>query len=177
MTDDDLTRRLAAAERTLTDHGVLLARQGTLLTDHDTALAAGHTASQNGHTPTSGGTAQDDTPVELAYPDLATFVDSFLAIMFPRPLGGDHRWCPWWWDHGEAVLRLEALWRSFESLRLDGEFGIATWLRDHLDHQWPRLLSPTGPFARCSADRTHRPHEPDQVLRVVPPPDGWPDND
>ncbi|MCK9931055.1 DUF4913 domain-containing protein [Frankia sp. Mgl5] len=160
MTDDDLVVRLAAVERTLADH--------------DAALTA---AATNGAAPDSGDTDEGDDPPQLCYPDLESFVAEFLAVMFPRPLGGEFRWCPWWWDHGEAVLRLESLWRAFESLRLDGEFGIATWLRDHFDHQWPRLLSPSGPFARCSPDRTSRPHEPDPILRVVPPPDGWPNND
>ncbi|MEJ7784942.1 MAG: DUF4913 domain-containing protein [Solirubrobacteraceae bacterium] len=32
------------------------------------------------------------------------------------------------------MSRLEALWRSWEYLRLDGNLGISVWMRDHLDH-------------------------------------------
>jgi hypothetical protein len=114
-------------------------------------------------------------PAELCYPDLTTFVEAFWVPMFSRPIGGEFRWCTHWWDHVEAVLRLEALWRAFEHLRLDPQTGIAVWLRDHVDHQLPRLMAPTGPFARCAPDRQGRPHEPDRPLPVTAPPTGWPD--
>src|SRR5260370_36612311 len=54
---------------------------------------------------------------------------------FRRPLGGEYRWCRDWWRHAEAIIRLTALWHSWEALRLQPGTGMATWLRDHLDHQ------------------------------------------
>lgn len=113
-------------------------------------------------------------PAELRYPDLRTWVEEFYVVAFARPTGAEYRWCPMWWDHVEAILRLESLWRAWEYLRLDGQTGMAVWLRDHLDHQLPRLMAPAGPFARCSADRASRPHEPDQMLTAIHPPAGWP---
>jgi len=107
---------------------------------------------------------------ELCYPDVQTWVEQYLVVVFSRTIGGEHRWCRQWWAHPEAHTRLEALWRAWEHLRLDPQTGIAVWLRDHLDHQLPRLMAPTGPFARCTIDR----HEPDRPLPVTPPPPGWP---
>ena len=37
-------------------------------------------------------------------------------------------------------------------MRLQPGTGMATWLRDHLDHQLPILLGRSGPFAQCSED-------------------------
>jgi len=116
----------------------------------------------------NGGKHGDD-PAELCFPDLWSFVRDFFAPTFGRPVGGTTRWCPHWYEHVEAVLRMEALWRSFESLRLDTQTGIATWLRDYVDHALPQLTSATGPFARCGSG-----HEPDKPLPVANPPDGWP---
>ncbi|KDA40857.1 DUF4913 domain-containing protein [Frankia sp. B2] len=152
-TVDDLAVQVARLEKTVYD------------------LAAAAAASTDGALQTP---ADAQAPAALCYPDLQTWVAEFFAPVFARPLGGEWRWCPQWWDHVEAALRLEALWRSFEHLRLNGQTGMAVWLRDHLDHQLPRLMAPTGPFARCSPDRPHRPHEPDQTLPVIPPPPGWP---
>jgi hypothetical protein len=46
---------------------------------------------------------------------------------------------------------------------------MATWLRDHLDHQLPVLLGRTGPFAMCSEDEHLEPRQ----ARTRQPPDGW----
>ena len=53
----------------------------------------------------------------------------------------------------EARLRLEALWRSWEALRLDPALGIATWLTNYADPQLAALLHRSGTFARCTPDR------------------------
>jgi hypothetical protein len=118
--------------------------------------------------------SQPTEPAEPFFPDLQSFVEQFIVPVFARPLGGEFRWCTHWWDHAEAVLRLEALWRSWESLRLEPQTGMAVWLRDHADHQIPRIMASNGPYARCQPDRAERGHEPDRFLPVVPPPVGWP---
>jgi Domain of unknown function (DUF4913) len=48
---------------------------------------------------------------------------------------------------------LEALWRSWEHLRLDPATGISVWFRDHADHHMTILLSADGPFKGCSPDK------------------------
>ena len=89
--------------------------------------------------------------------------------MFRRPLGGEYRWCAEWWRHAEAITRLTALWHTWEALRLQPGTGMATWLRDHLDHQIPVLLGRTGPFAMCSEDEHIDPHQ----AKTKQPPPGW----
>lgn len=81
------------------------------------------------------------------------WVAAYFAVTFGRPLGGECRWCPRWFEHREAVDRLTALWRSWEALRRDEALGMATWLTHYLDPQLAALLARTGPFAQCSLDR------------------------
>jgi hypothetical protein len=69
------------------------------------------------------------------------FVTEHLTLMYRRSLSGtDRTWCAEWWRHTEAESRLEALWRSWEYLRVDPNLGISVWMRDHLDHHMAILL-------------------------------------
>lgn len=108
------------------------------------------------------------TAPEPDYPDLETWVAEWFAPIFGRRLGATH-WCTVWWQHDEAVFRLEALWRSWETLRLDGGMGMAIWIRDHLDNGRRELQGPEGPFQAC--DGTD--HNPPPALPVTPTPPGW----
>jgi len=106
---------------------------------------------------------------EPRYPGLEDWVVDYFAPTFGRPLTSAVHWCAQWWDHAEAISRLEALWRSWEVSRLDELRGMAVWHRDFLDTLLPVLLNPTGPFARCTADR----HTPSEVLPTLPTPNGY----
>ena len=98
------------------------------------------------------GADQDEAP-ELAYPSLG----EWYTELYSRDVGrGGRLWCPEWWKHAEAIYRLDALWRAWEHLRLDGSLGPSTWLRDHLDPHMAQLMSPDGPFKGCEPDRGHR---------------------
>jgi hypothetical protein len=112
----------------------------------------------------------DSGPVYYALEDWLT---EYFLPMFRRTLGGEYRWCHQWWQHGEAISRLTALWHAWEVLRLQPGTGIATWYRDHLDHQLPILLGARGPFYQCN-ETTHR--EPHQA-EITPAPDNWWDLD
>ena len=48
----------------------------------------------------------------------------------------------------EAVIRLEALWRAWEHLRLDPSTGPSVWWREHADHHMSVLMSSAGPFSK-----------------------------
>lgn len=100
---------------------------------------------------------EPDAP-ELFYPNVAEFVSGKLATSYRRQLNvqGGVTWCPQWWKHAEAISRLEALWRAWEFLRLDGTTGMSVWWRDHADHHMSVLLSTDGPFRGCSPDDGHR---------------------
>ena len=99
--------------------------------------------------------AADDDLVPV-YPTLIDWVEQYFCVTFARSIGGEIRWCPKWAEHPEAVIRLEALWRSWETLRLDANLGIASWLTSFFDPQLPLMLGRAGPFAQCNSDRHQR---------------------
>ncbi len=96
--------------------------------------------------------ADASRPAAPLYDGVEDWVRGQFLPLFRRPLGGEYRWCRQWWQHAEAIIRLTALWRSWEALRMEPGTGIATWLRDHVDHQLPVLLGRAGPFAQCTED-------------------------
>ena len=108
-------------------------------------------------------------PITPFYGSLLEFVTEGFAPVYCRPTSPTIRWCASWWDHAEAIYRLEALWRSWELYRLEPRLGIASWLRDYLDPQLNVLTSPTGPFAQCTDDR----HSPGKPLRTEQPPEHY----
>jgi hypothetical protein len=95
-------------------------------------------------------------------------IDYFLP-MFRRTLGGEYRWCAQWWRHDEAISRLTSLWHAWEVLRRKPGTGIATWYREHLDHQLPILMGARGPFYQCSETSHRESHE----AIAMPSPDEW----
>lgn len=114
--------------------------------------------------------APDRRGVTPAYHSLEEFVVELSAPTFTRTLGGPSgAWCPRWWDHAEAVLRLHALWTTFEVAKRDPTSGMAVWLAQYVDHHMAVLLSSTGPFGQCRPDE-HRPPPP---LPVNSAPHGW----
>jgi hypothetical protein len=121
--------------------------------------------------PAAGGdrAAGEPASVEPFYRSLLEFVVEGFAPVYCRPTSPTMRWCPRWWDHAEAIYRLEALWRSWETYRLEPRLGVASWLRDFLDPQLAALTSPTGPFAQCTDDR----HSPAKGLRTEQPPEDY----
>jgi len=61
----------------------------------------------------------------------------------------DRRWAANWWEYPEAVLRLDAMWRTWEAARASST-GMSSWLRDHADYHMAILTSPDGPFAKSA---------------------------
>jgi hypothetical protein len=105
------------------------------------------------------------------YSDVEAWVDGVLVVVFVRRTTSTFRWCQQWWRHPEAIVRLEALWRSWELLRLDPTTGMGVWFRDHLDHQLPVLTGPSGPFGDCDPSQHYEPDPP--ALPVQPAPAHW----
>jgi hypothetical protein len=93
---------------------------------------------------------------ELYYPTLTQFVRDQLLPSYKRQIADrpEQRWCAEWWKHSEAIQRLDALWRSWELLRLDPAVGMSVWFRDHADYHMGILLSESGPFRKCRSGHT-----------------------
>lgn len=123
----------------------------------------------------------DDKPAEeapaptLVFGSVDEFVREQLSQTYRRVVGPSNRaarrWAAEWWRSPEAIARLEALWRSWEHLRLDGATGSSTWWRDHLDHHMPILMSADGPFA--DSEDQNKPGEP--LPYAAPPAGMFPD--
>lgn len=105
---------------------------------------------------------------ELHFGSVVEFYREFLRHAYKRAIDGQNRiWAADWWEYDEALIRIEALWRAWEHLRLDPSTGMSVWLRDHADHHMPVLMDPDGAFAACDRkadkNRTRRgeplPHE------------------
>lgn len=116
-----------------------------------------------------GEAGREEEEVEPVYDALEEWVQFYFLPMFRRVEGGENKWCQRWWEHSEAIARLDGLWRSWESLRLDEQTGMSNWFRDHADHHIPLLMGQNGPFRQCAGER-HRESDP---LQADWAPDGW----
>lgn len=87
------------------------------------------------------------------YATVEEWVEQYFREVFRRPTGGEFRWCIEWGEHPEAVLRLTALWTSWEALHADQPNALVTWLVGYLDPQLLVLLGRSGPFAGCTETR------------------------
>jgi len=105
---------------------------------------------------TMTGESADEPEVENHFQNVYVFVQNFLVKVQARPTrdGLPLHWCSQWWDHPEAVSRLEALWKAFEVLRRDPGTGAGTWWRDYADPTMAALSDAAGTFAKCS-DTSH----------------------
>lgn len=106
------------------------------------------------------------------YETLAEFVGDFLVEALWIDLTGQHRiWCPEWWRHPGAIIRLDAMHRSFEALRLDPGTGMSAWILHHADPHMAALTNPQGVFKGCSVDKGHD-ADRDRSISILPPPEG-----
>lgn len=117
---------------------------------------------------------EQDAPDELVYANVLKFVEQHLSPLYGRYIDLEGRaevftWCGQWWRHREAVSRLTALWKAWESLRKDPTTGLAVWWRDYADPTMRALFDEHGPFEGCSP-RRHRPKT--APLVTIPPPEG-----
>ena len=107
---------------------------------------------------------QEQEP-QLVYPNVHEWVRGWLRFSYKRRIDGKTTfWYARWWQVDEALMRLEALWRAWEHLRLDPGTGMSTWWRDHADHHMPALMAADGPFRGLedgdSAENTCKRQEP-----------------
>lgn len=104
----------------------------------------------------SSGTEGDDATPPLYYATVAQFVEEFLVEMLWFDTSTHARiWCPQWWRHPAAIVRLDALHSAFENLRLDPALGMSNWLLLHAEPHMSMLTDPNGPFKGCSVTKGH----------------------
>ncbi len=148
---------------------------------HDSDWDDHYTATPDEHPPpagASGTSAKDErepNPPTPMFSTLQAWVGEFLAPTITAEFGPGMRWCPQWWRHPEAVSRLEALWRAWETCRVAPDpTAMSTWWRDHADHHLEMLMEGTrSPFRQCSAE-PGRGHRDDlSPLPIDPVPPGW----
>ncbi|MGL4339998.1 MAG: DUF4913 domain-containing protein [Rhodoglobus sp.] len=113
---------------------------------------------------------------DLYFGSVDEFVREYLVFVYRRRIDGRNRlWAGKWWEYEEAVIRLDALWRSWERLRHDAATGMSVWWRDHADYHMNVLMDPEGPFAGSAEDDENRSKKGDPLPYVAPPPGLFPD--
>lgn len=132
-------------------------------------------SAQSAESATSPNNQSNAEPPRLFFTNLDAFVRNFVRLVFRRGVGeagrAEYRWAARWWESAEAIIRLEAMWRSWEQARLDPTTGISTWLRDHADYHMAVLTSTNGPFAQSKDTASY-----DEPLPYeAPPADLFPD--
>nr|WP_176705833.1 DUF4913 domain-containing protein [Arthrobacter sp.] len=104
------------------------------------------------------------------YETAEQFLLQFLLPLYIRIIDTRNgRWCRKWYLHAEAVSRVDALWRVWEHLRLDGKTGMSVWWKDHADHHMAVLLNQKGPFHLCSLEQ----HTTPEPIPCDPAPPNW----
>ena len=101
---------------------------------------------------------------ELVYSSAVEFFAELLAQSYVREVneGATFAWCPEWYKHPEALIRMEAIWRAWEHLRLEPALGISTWWLNHADPHMRILMDKEGPFKKCAYDG-HKPPVPEKA--------------
>lgn len=103
--------------------------------------------------PSTNGGHGDPEP-ELVYASAVEFFAELLAQSYVRDVneGAIFAWCPEWYKHPEALIRMEAIWRAWEHLRLEPALGVSTWWLNHADPHMRILMDKEGPFKKCAYD-------------------------
>ncbi|MDR6794609.1 hypothetical protein J2W89_003791 [Pseudarthrobacter oxydans] len=65
------------------------------------------------------------------------------------------RWCRQWWNHESVMMRLTALWQAYEVAYAEGGGAVSTWILDHADRHFDRIMSEGGPLSECRKDHGH----------------------
>lgn len=90
---------------------------------------------------------------QLNMVELLDWVETNIANVIQRKVpqtGGYPYWCRRWWAHTEAIVRFEALRRSWlEAVDQPTGTALVVYL-EHLDSMLDRLCGEAGPFSGCT---------------------------
>ena len=100
-------------------------------------------------------TEEASTEPETVYGNVGEWVTDWLLPTYSRPLDdvAKFRWDPQWWRYAEVVMRLEALWISWEKMRLEGGPAMVVFYRDYIDPMMRPIMDPDGPFHTFNANK------------------------
>ncbi|WP_280301127.1 DUF4913 domain-containing protein [Nocardia neocaledoniensis] len=165
----------------LTDDVVATMRETALLeaeaaVNPDAAAAIAAPAQPEPEPEAAPAAEPEEEPRKLRFERLDLFVEQYVANMYRREVSrrgteAKIRWCPQWWDHGEAVGRLDALWTAFEQMRLGEGSEMAAWWTQFADPLMAALFDIEGVFKYCSVTEGH--NTTMKRLPTVPAPQGW----
>ena len=68
--------------------------------------------------------------------------------------GTTTRWCSQWWNHESVMMRMIALWQGYEAAYNEGGGAVSTWILDHADRHFDRIMDPKGPLSKCTTNHT-----------------------
>lgn len=85
------------------------------------------------------------------YGPLYEHFDSSPGVMAQRGTS-DVRWCSQWWNHESVMMRMIALWQGYEVAYADGGGAVSTWILDHADRHFDRIMAAGGPLSKCKTD-------------------------
>ncbi|MDQ1248745.1 MAG: hypothetical protein QG597_3118 [Actinomycetota bacterium] len=108
------------------------------------------TGAEDGHGDASAeATSQEPSePPAPLYPHAIAWVNGWMFSMTARTFP---KWCEQWWEHPEAEVRIEGLWRSWEVVRLDpNPVAMSSWILHHFDPHIAQLSDTEGPFTQCT---------------------------
>lgn len=179
-TIEQLREDVALLREELTQLAAQLARVDTRTEGHGQALddieayvtetvqlaqAAAHQAASTAAVSAQATAQQGGLDMHVLVPWVEDNITTLIARKVPTTDGAP-KWCPQWWDHAEAIARLEAARQAWLALSAAGGTGLVTYF-DYLDRVVLAVLtSETGPFARCGP----RQHTIDRPLGHIPPP-------
>ena len=175
---EQLGQQLDRVEARTTSHGQALDDIETYVTQ--TAQLARDAAEQARTTAehavgAAGGTTEVTTGHGVDMTTLVPWVENNITTLIARKVpttDGAPKWCQCWWDHAEAIARLEAARQAWVALSGAGGTALVTYF-DYLDRVvLAPLTSETGPFARCGP-RHHTVERP--LGHTPPPPEVYPD--
>jgi hypothetical protein len=60
--------------------------------------------------------------------------------------------CRQWWNHESVMMRMTALWQGYEVAYAEGGGAMSTWMLDHADRHFDRIMAEGGPLTECRSD-------------------------
>jgi predicted DNA-binding transcriptional regulator AlpA len=86
-------------------------------------------------------------------------------------------WCQHWWLHKSVLGRVTAAWYAWEDSFTSGGGAMSSWILEHADRHFDRIMAEDGPFRKCKTEHTddllEYPTEPcpDALLLTLDEPD------